>query len=194
MARSRSLVALAAAGAALAPLAVTGTPALAKPPVRHVICSKASTWIPFDYDGGCYLRFSTAVRRIAYAAFADAAAGSDQWSGNQVAPLDLAPTLGSMRCTRGGTAGLVKLNRWQAGMCSWTETWGHYGLGDHTDHEWSCEVTVVLRSGLNGKTRKKRGRVEMQWDVTGSPLQEVMVTGGEYPYCDKDPDDNFPTG
>lgn len=194
MARPRPLMLVALAGAAAIPAGVATSPALAKAPVKHVICTKASTWIPVDYTGGCYLRFSPAVRTVAYRAFTDAAQGSSQWSGNQVAPLDLGPILQSMRCSRGGTAGLVTLNKWQAGTCTWRETWGHYGLGDHPDHEWSCEVTVVLRSGLNGKTRKKRGRMEMQWDVTGSPLQEVMVTGGEYPYCDKDADDAFPSG
>ena len=39
--------------------------------------------------------------------------------------------------------------------------------------------------GLNGKTRMRKGRMAMQWDVTGAPLQDVMVVGGEYPYCDK---------
>lgn len=184
----RPLVMLAAAGAVLVPAAVVATPALAKTPVKHVICDKPVKWIPVDYTGGCYLTFPTAVRTIAYDAFEEAAKGDPSWLGSTdlgAAALSKPSKIRAMKCRRGGTAGLVKLNRFQAGTCTWIDTFGHFGLGDHADHTWDCEVTVVLRSGLNGKTRMRKGRMEMQWDVTGAPLQDVLEVGGEYPYCDK---------
>lgn len=185
---SRPLAMLAAAGAAIVAATAATTPALAKTPVKHVICDRAAKWIPVDYTGGCYLTFSPAVRTIAYDAFEDAAKDDPSWLGaNDLGggSLQKAQAVKAMTCRRGGMAGLVKLNRFHAGMCTWNDTFGHFGLGDHADHTWACEVTVVLRSGLNGKTRTRKGRMAMQWDVTGAPLQDIMVVGGEYPYCGK---------
>ena len=161
----------------------------AKAPVRHVICSKTPTWIPANYDGGCYLTFSRAVRRIAYNAFEQAAETSDQWKWSDpiLARLDVGSVLASMKCARGGVAGLVKLNKWQAGICTWTETFRHQGLGDHPNHEWECTVSVALRSGMNGKSRMTKGRPWMQWDVTGAPLDDATREAGEFPNCEKDP-------
>ena len=181
--------AVALASAALAGTAVAA-PARAKAPTRHVICSKTPTWIPADYDGGCYLSFSQQVRRIAYNAFAEAADNGSDWKwGNAsgVAPLIGPAFLAAMDCSRGGTVALQRLNKWQAGTCTWNDTFGHYGLGDHPDHEWECSVTVVLRSSMNGKSRMRKGRLWMQWDVTGAPLDDGTRLGGEFPHCGKDP-------
>jgi len=185
-----SLVALVAvAGTALTGTA-TAASLKAKTPPRHVICSKASTWIPADYNGGCYLTFSQPVRRIAYDALVKAGETSSQWkwgSSTDVARLIGSNLLASMKCSRGGSVGLVKLNRWQAGTCTWTETFGHYGIGDHPDHEWDCAVSVALRSSQNGKSRMKNRRLWMQWDVTGAPVDDGARVSGEFPLCEKDP-------
>lgn len=192
--KSTPVLALVAAAAVTA-VAVTGSAAAtprAKTPPRHVICSKASTWIPVDYNGGCYLTFTPAVRRIAYDAFANAARLSSQWQGSDdLAPLDQTAIVAGMRCTRGGMAGLVRLNKWQAGRCTWTDTYGHYGLGDHPDHTWECEVTVVVRTGPNGKSRVRGTRASLQWDVTAAPLDDASQVNGEWPNCEKNPDDTW---
>lgn len=186
-----SLVAATLAGAALAGVA-TAAPAKAATPPRHVICAKASTWIPVDYDGGCYLTFSSTVRRIAYDAFTKAAQLSSQWQGSEdIAPLDQGAIVKGMRCTRGGMAGLVRLNRYKAGRCTWTDTYGHYGLGDHADHTWGCEVTVVVSTGPNGKSRVRNGRAALQWAVTAAPLDDATLVAGEWPHCEKNADDSW---
>ena len=184
----RPLVMFAAAGAVAVPAAALTTPALAKTPVKHVICDKATKWIPMDYTGGCYLTFSRAVRTIAYEAFVDAAENDPSWLGSNDAgagPLMKGEVIKSMTCRRGGTLNGVKVNRFHGGWCTWTDTYGHFGLGDHTDHTWACDVIVALRSGLGGKMRTRKGRTEMQWTVTGAPFQDFVAVGGEWPYCDK---------
>lgn len=197
MATPRSVIALAAAGAVLAPAAVLTTPALAKVPTRHVICDKAAKWIPTDYTGGCYLTFSTAVRTIAYNAFAASASSGTQWIGSDgdATPLTNSTIIKSMKCRRGGNFNGVKANRFHAGWCTWTDTFGHFQEGEHPVHTWGCEVTVVLRSGPGGKSRMRAGRPELQWTVTAAPHQDVIIVGGEYPYCGKDaPDDTWQQG
>jgi hypothetical protein len=192
MTTPRSLVALAIAGAALVPAAVLATPALGKTPTKHVICDKAAKWIPVDYTGGCYLMFSKALRTMAYDAFVDSAEDMTQWLGHAGADLQAANHIKSMKCSRGGTFNGLKLNRFHTGSCTWTDTWVHFNEGDHPTHTWGCEVTMVLRSGLGGKTRNRRGRLEMQWTVTAAPLQRIVAVGAQFPFCDKKvPEDTY---
>lgn len=194
----RPLVMLAAAGAVMVPAAVGLSPAAAKTPTKHVICDKPAKWIPSDYTGGCYLTFSRAVRGIAYDAFEDAARDDAQWIGSTElggGSLGREKAVTSMTCRRGGTLNGVRLNRFHAGWCTWTDTFGHFEEGDHPVHTWGCDVIVAVRSGPGGKVRTRRGRVELQWTITAAPFQDLLVVGGEYPYCGKTvPEDTWLQG
>jgi len=194
MATPRTLVgpACIAAAALLSGSLVGSAAGAGKTPARHVICSKVTTWIPADYDGGCYLTFSPAIRKAVYAGFTAAAKTDSQWVPDPD-PAPPAPQWKAMKCRRGGVANRVPLNKWQAGTCTWgSETFGHRGYGDHPDHEWHCTVTMVVRTSMNGKTKMKRGRPWMQWDATASPLQATAATAGTYPWCSKRvPDDTW---
>ncbi len=170
----------------------TADVATAKAPSRHVLCGKAATWIPMEYDGGCYVTFTQAVRRIAYDAFAEAAQSETQWRGSSgLAQLNIGQIVASMKCSRGGSVNLIALNRWQAGLCTWTETFGHYDLGDHPVHEWTCEITVAVRTSMSGKVKRRKGRVWMEWSTTAAPVDDVSAQPGEFPHCGKDADDNW---
>lgn len=180
--------ALLACAIAAVPAVGTGSAAGASTPARHVICAKTKTWIPADYSGGCYLTFSRAVKRLVYGTWGLTAAGDDQWAGPRAAD-----AIASMKCTRGGHAGLVALNRWQMGTCTWSdEIFQHVGLGDHPNHTWTCEVTMVVRTGMNGKSKRTGMRMWMQWDVSAAVLDDATRIEGEFPACDKSaPDDNW---
>jgi hypothetical protein len=179
-ARLTASAALVAGAALMAPMAAIGAAENQKVPPRHVICQKVQTWIPLGYSGGCYLSFSPAIRSSAYAAFAKAGANSSQWAG-----ANAAAAVKAMRCTRGGVVNTMRLNRWQSGTCVWNETYQHVGYGDHGDHQWQCEVTMVVTSAPNGKMRGKGTRMAMQWLVSSTPLQDLTRTDGEFPFCDK---------
>lgn len=180
------------AGAAAAVGAVALQPTTAQAVPRHVICDASAKWVPVDYTGGCYLRFSRAVRRIAYDAFATAAEARAQWQGSaDIAPLDQSAIIASMNCTLGGNADLLLLNKFRAGKCEWTDTFGHFGLGDHPDHTWDCQVTVVVTAGPTATRRTRRGRMDLQWKVSAAPFQSIEVIPGEFPYCDKNTDDSW---
>lgn len=190
---------IARSAAVLVCCAAMASPALAaqsaEVPSRHVICNKAQTWIPLAYDGGCYLRFSPTIRKAVYAAFASAAKSDAQWIRDPQDVVPLVPQWQAMRCTRGGKANGVALNRWQAGTCTWdTEVFGHRGYGDHADHEWQCRVVMVLRTSMNGKQRTRGGKLWMQWDVTATPLQDLQPSFGTYPRCGKDAPEDTWTG
>lgn len=183
MIRSRSLTAF-VAGAAL--IALTAAASASAAPKRYVICNKAVNWVPVDYNG-CRLTFSNAVKRTVYFDFANPLVDSGgQWAG-----VSLAPPTTAMRCRRGGSANLLKINPIVGGLCVWNETWEHRGLGDHPDHQWQCEVTSVVTVSMTGKSRMRKGRMWMQWKVTGVPLQSAAEIRGEYPFCDKTPEDTW---
>lgn len=179
--RFTAAAALVAGAALMAPMAAIGAVENQKVPPRHVICEKVQTWIPIDYSGGCYLSFqSLAIRSSVYAAFVKVGANSSQWAGAQAAS-----AVKAMKCTRGGFVNNQKLNRWQAGTCAWNETFQHVGYGDHPDHQWQCEVTMVVTSAPNEKRRGKGTRMALQWLVSSTPLQDLSRTDGEFPFCDK---------
>ncbi len=177
-------MALAAGVVFTAPAAGLGAAEAQKAPPRHVICSKVTTWIPADYTGGCFLSFSPAIRSSAYAAFAKSASGNSEWAGPNAAG-----AVSTMKCRRGGVANGMKLNRWQSGMCVWNEAFQHVGYdtppNPHADHQWQCEVTVVVTSAPSGKMRRKGVRSSLQWAVSSTPLQDLTRTDGEWPFCNK---------
>lgn len=170
--------------AALLPTGALGAGEAQKVPPRHAVCAKVTTWIPADYNGGCYLSFVPAIRSSAYATFAKAAAGDTEWAGPNAAA-----AVKSMRCTRGGTVNGMKLNRWQSGTCVWNETFQHVGYdtppNPHADHQWQCEVTMVVTSAPNGKMRRTGTRPWIQWRVSSTPLQDLTRYDGEWPWCNK---------
>ncbi|MFM8828982.1 MAG: hypothetical protein ACKOGE_06850 [Actinomycetota bacterium] len=192
-ARLAAAAALVAGAALIAPMAAIGAAENQKVPPRHVICKKAQTWIPIDYSGGCYLVFSQAVRQKVMADFEKVASTGSQWAANpSVVPL--VPAWKTMRCQRGGQAGLVKLNRWQAGTCTFTTTFAHRGYDEHPDHEWECTVEIVVRTSLNGSKRIRNGKIWLQWDVSAVP-NTLDAVAGEFPNCEKSvPDDAWTSG
>lgn len=188
--RPAAPLAIALAGAALlAPAGALAANGTQRVPPRHVICSKTVTWVPMDYDGGCFLTFSQAIKRSAYGVFSLTAADDSEWAG-----ANTAAAVSTMRCTRGGTVNGMKLNRFQSGTCVWNETYQHVGYDTppepHANHQWQCEVTMVITSAPAGKTRGRPGRMSMQWKVSSTPLQDLTRTDGEFPFCNKSvPDD-----
>lgn len=183
-ARALGTLTLAAGAVLAAPTLGLAAREAQKVPPRHVICSKVTTWIPATYSGGCYLSFGTAVRSSAYAAFARSASGNAEWAGPNAAG-----AVKAMRCVRGGMANGMKLNRWQSGMCVWNETFQHVGYdtppNPHANHQWQCEVTVVVTSAPNGRMRSRATRLLMQWKVSSTPLQDLTRTDGEWPFCNR---------
>lgn len=181
--------ALVAGAALLAPAGVLGATENQKAPPRHVLCSKAKTWIPLTYNGGCFLWFSRSARLAVYADFAKAAETNSQWAG----PSAYA-AVQQMKCQRGSPPGdPLKLDKMQAGLCSWPETFRHVGYDEHPDHTWQCVVVMVVRTSMNGAKRTVRGRIEMQWDVTAAVKQSEQA--GWMPNCDQTvPEDQWSSG